>query len=80
MERTQRFLDDNHISQTELASALGVTGATINRKIRGVRKWSLGEVHAALSFFSRRLGRPVSFDEVFGTDDMVAGGSVEAEC
>jgi transcriptional regulator with XRE-family HTH domain len=82
MERTQAFLDANGITQTELGEALGVTGATISRKLSGLRNWKLGEVQAALAWLSERLNRPVTFDEAFGADalaeaagDVVAPGS-----
>lgn len=68
MERTQAFLDDNGITQSELGEALGVTGATISRKLAGLRNWKLGEVQAAMVWLSSRLARPVTFDEAFGAD------------
>jgi transcriptional regulator with XRE-family HTH domain len=76
MERTQAFLDENGITQTELGEALGVTGATISRKLSGDRNWKLGEVQAALGWLSVRLGRPCTYDEVFGPD--VAASDVVA--
>lgn len=66
MDRTQAFLDANRITQAELAEALGVTGATISRKLAGLRNWKLVEVQVVLGWLSGRLGRPVSYDEVFG--------------
>jgi transcriptional regulator with XRE-family HTH domain len=70
MERTQAFLDTNSLTQTELGEALGVTGATVSRKLSGSRNWKLAEVQRALEWFALRLGRPVSFDEAFGAADL----------
>ncbi len=70
MERTQAFLDAHGITQAELGEALGVTGATISRKLAGLRNWKLAEVQAALAWLAKRLGRPVSYDEVFGAGDV----------
>lgn len=68
MEKTQAFLDSNGITQTELAEALGVTCATVSRKLGGLRNWKLGEVQAVLEWLSARLDRVVSYDEVFGAE------------
>jgi transcriptional regulator with XRE-family HTH domain len=68
MEKTQAFLDLHGITQTELAEALGVTCATVSRKLGGLRNWKLGEVQAVLEWLSTRLERAVSYDEVFGAD------------
>jgi transcriptional regulator with XRE-family HTH domain len=79
MEKTQAFLDANGITQAELGEALGVQGAAISRKLGGSRNWKLGEVQAALGWLSVRLGRPCTYDEVFGpdvaADALVAPGS-----
>ncbi len=77
MERTQAFLDANGITQTEVGEALGVTRATITRKIAGSRKWSVDEANAVLAYLARRLSRPVTFAEVFGVADMVAPDSAD---
>ena len=77
MERTQAFLDANSLTQTELGEALGVTRATVTRKIAGSRKWSLDEVQRALAWLAIRLDRPVSFDEVFGAEDVVPDGAAD---
>lgn len=71
MERTRGFLDRNGITQTELAAGLGYEQATISRKLSGARNWKLAEVQRALIWLSERLSRPVSFDEVFGVEDVI---------
>jgi transcriptional regulator with XRE-family HTH domain len=79
MEKTQAFLDLHGITQTELAEALGVTCATVSRKLAGLRNWKLGEVQAALAWLSERLSRPVTFDEAFGADSLAeAAGDLVA--
>lgn len=75
MERTQAFLDANDITQTELGEALGVTRATITRKIAGSRKWSVDEARHVLAWLTQKLGRRVEFAEVFGEADVVAPDS-----
>lgn len=72
MATTQAFLDAHGISQTELGEALGLQRAAVSRKLAGLRNWKLGEVQEALAFFTRRLGRTVTFDEVFADSDWSA--------
>lgn len=69
MATTQAFLDANGITQAELGEALGVQRAAISKKLGGSRNWKLGEVQEVLAFLSRRLGRQVTFDEVFADSD-----------
>jgi predicted transcriptional regulator len=71
MTRTQAFLDRNHITQSELGAAIGYEQAAISRKLSGSRNWRLFEIRKVLAYLSERLGRLVSFDEVFGADDVV---------
>jgi len=70
--KTQDFLDANGLSQTEVGAALGVTGATVSRKLSGARNWRGAEIQSALAFFSERLGRRVTFEEAFGSTDTLS--------
>jgi len=72
MERPRDFLGSHGITQTELGEALGMTGAAVSRKLAGLRHWKLAEVRRALEFLSGRLGRLVTYEEVFGVDNGVA--------
>jgi transcriptional regulator with XRE-family HTH domain len=64
---TQSFLDEHKISQTELGSALMLDGSSISRKLSGQRSWTGSQIIRALAFFTERLGRPVTFEEAFGS-------------
>jgi transcriptional regulator with XRE-family HTH domain len=68
VERTQAFLDSHGITQTELGRALGMTAASVSRKLAGFRNWKLAEVQRVLEFLIARLGRPVTYEEVFGIE------------
>ncbi len=70
MAAIQAFLDRNGISQAELGDALGITSGAISRKLGGSRAWKLQDVQRVLAWLSERLSRPVSFDEVFASDDL----------
>ena len=72
MEKPRAFLDSQGITQTELGEALGMSGAAVSRKLAGLRHWKLAEVRRALEFLSGRLGRVVTYEEVFGVDNVVA--------
>ena len=79
MGKTQAFLDANGITQGEIANALGMTQAAVSRKLAGLRNWRLVEVQVVLGWLTTRLGRPVSYDEVFGLDACTtAAGDVVA--
>jgi hypothetical protein len=45
-----------------------MTGPAVSRKLGGRRAWKLVEVQRALEFLSVRLGRPVTYEEVFGIE------------
>jgi DNA transposition AAA+ family ATPase len=66
MENAQRFLDENGISQTEVAGWYDVEPSTISRKLSGSRRWTAGEVNTFLERSSKRLGRRVTYEEVSG--------------
>ena len=55
-DAVQRFLKDRNTPQTALADDLGITQATLSRKLNGVRNWNLKDVDQLM-----RIGVPVGF-------------------
>ena len=55
-DAVQRFLKDTNTPQTALADDLGITQATLSRKLNGVRNWNLKDVAQLM-----RIGVPVGF-------------------
>lgn len=55
-DAVQRFLKDTNTPQTALADNLGITQATLSRKLNGVRNWNLKDVDQLM-----RIGVPVGF-------------------
>ena len=53
----QRFLKDTNTPQTVLAEDLGITQATLSRKLNGVRNWNFKDVDQLI-----RIGVPVGFE------------------
>lgn len=56
-DAVQRFLKDTNTPQTALAEDLGITQATLSRKLNGVRNWNLKDVDQLM-----RIGVPVGFE------------------
>lgn len=55
-DAVQRFLKDTNTPQTVLAEDLGITQATLSRKLSGVRNWNLKDIDQLM-----RIGVPVGF-------------------
>ena len=55
-DAVQRFLKDTNTPQTALAEDLGITQATLSRKLNGVRNWNLKDIDQLM-----RIGVPVGF-------------------
>lgn len=53
-DAVQRFLKDTNTPQTALAEDLGITQATLSRKLNGVRNWNLKDIDQLM-----RIGVPV---------------------
>lgn len=64
--RFNAFLDENGLTQTEIAGALEVIPSTINKKASGDRPWKGHEINQVLAYVSGKLGRSVSYEEAFG--------------
>jgi hypothetical protein len=48
---------------------LGLTGGAIAHKLHGRRQWSQRDIHAFLAGASAKLGRPVTYEEAFGSPE-----------
>ena len=76
--RLDAFLDENRVTRAEIAGHLGLDPSGISRKVLGGRPWKLHEIQSLLAFLTERLGRKVTYDELFGEPDPVAAGPSEA--
>lgn len=56
----RNYLHDSGISQQSLAAELGVTQATLSRKLSGIRTWSLDDLYQLI-----QIGVPIGLD-IFG--------------
>lgn len=66
-ERGMKLLQQAGLTQAELGQSLGVTQSAVSRKLSGERAWSQRDVGAVLVLLSRRLGRKVTYEMVFGS-------------
>ena len=57
----RNYLHDSGISQRSLAAELGITQATLSRKLSGIRTWSLDDLDRLI-----QIGVPIGLD-VFGS-------------
>lgn len=55
-DAVKRFLKETNTPQSVLAEDLGITQATLSRKINGVRTWNVKDIDQLL-----RIGVPVGF-------------------
>lgn len=60
----RNYLHDSGISQRSLAAELGITQATLSRKLSGIRTWSLDDLDSLI-----QIGVPIGLD-VFGAAAM----------
>lgn len=65
-ERGAALVKKAGLTQEEIGEALGVTQSSVCRKLAGTRPWSQQEVAAILALLSKRLGRRVTYEQVFG--------------
>lgn len=66
--RLLELLASRAIRKAEIARALDLDPSTVSRKLSGKRTMKLDEVQALLRFLSRRLERPVSYEELFTSE------------
>jgi transcriptional regulator with XRE-family HTH domain len=64
--RLGELLEANGVQQVEVAKGIGRTKAFVSRLLSGETGASQGTIAALLAFLSRRLGRPVTYEELFG--------------
>lgn len=64
-----RFLFENGLRQTEVAAGAGRTPQFVSMLVRGETGASLETVEALIAFLSKRLGRRVAYEEVFGPSE-----------
>lgn len=79
--RIESWLERQGVTRVELGRVLGQAPSYVSRKVRGERRWTLDDIQRSLSYFSERLGRPVTYDETFAPDtapELVAPGAAEA--
>lgn len=62
----EKFFEDNDISRLELAEWLAVDLSTVSRKLSRERQWKEPEIKILLAKATKKLGRPVTFEEMFG--------------
>jgi transcriptional regulator with XRE-family HTH domain len=53
------------ITQEELGQVIGVSASAVSHKLAGRRPWFQDEVNKILPFLTGRLGRPVTYEEIF---------------
>jgi len=61
----QTYIREYGITSTELADGIGLKRSTVSNKLLGIRPWFQDEVDQVLAFLSRRLARPVTYEEAF---------------
>lgn len=70
------FLKAHGIKQTEIATALGVDKAYVNRLTKPDANPTRQTIDATLDYLSRRLGRTVTYEEAF-LESTASGGRHE---
>lgn len=76
LSRFRRFVDENRENLgagilAEIAELLRLDPSTVSKKASGVRHWKTSEANAVLELFSKKLSRPVAYDEVFSPAPIV---------
>ena len=67
-QRLIELLASRAIRTVEVARELHLDPSTVSRKLSGKRTMKLDEVQALLRYLSRRLERPVSYEELFASE------------
>ena len=66
------LLEKNHITQRELARGIGKSPAVVSRMLSGELGMSKETIDEILAFLRERLGRRVTYERVFGKDEVTA--------
>lgn len=61
----EQFLAAQGVTRAEIASVLGLDPSTVSRKSAGSRYWKHTEIVELLAYLTTRLGRQVTFEELF---------------
>lgn len=72
------FLAHNFISQADLARGIEKTTAFVSQLVKGDVGASQDTIESILVFLTSRLGRPVTYEEIFGPPSVPAVPVVEA--
>lgn len=64
-EALRNLLESNAIRQADLARGIGRSRAFVSRFVSGETGGSQATIQALLSFLGSRLGRPVTYEELF---------------
>jgi len=63
--RFESFLREHDVTQVEVARVLGLTAATVSRKLGGEIRWNVAEANAIVAHFRQRWP-DLTLDELFG--------------
>jgi transcriptional regulator with XRE-family HTH domain len=66
------LLQEAGLSQRELAAGIGKSDALVSRLVSGEATPSKETIDKTLYFLSGRLGRPVTYEELFGAPESAA--------
>jgi transcriptional regulator with XRE-family HTH domain len=70
--RLLKWLDAHDITQAEIGRVIGVEDSGMSRKLRGHRSIRLSEARQIIAWASEKLGRGVTWEELFAADDVEA--------
>jgi len=70
------FIKNNALRQSEIADALRIDPAQVNRLTKPGANPTRQTIDAILAYLSERLGRPVSYEEAFGGEGAVSDQDV----
>jgi len=77
----EQFFNDHGLTQSDVAVHLGVDRSAVSRKVAGDRPWKQSEIEALMALATQRLGRRVTYEELFGRPEEATPpvtGSVDA--
>lgn len=64
-ERITELLERHDVPQVDFAAAIGLKPFTLNKKLKGTRRWSVTEAIAVCDFF-KRFGAELTVGDLFG--------------
>ena len=72
MTQLKALLDKHHITQREMARGIGKSTASVSRLVSGETSATKGTIDAVLAYLSRRTGKRMTYDRVFGSLEVSA--------